>query len=79
MMLCKADFDELFPDLIPPEPARIADHEPVNLFQVRKGAAHVLGSPVGPAFQYGWPGFILGNALAANEAISKSLQGVEGR
>lgn len=70
MMLCKADFEDLFPDLFPPEAAPTAQEERVD---------EQIGQPEHPieyAIKYGWPGLMMAGAVAANASVAAANQAI---
>ncbi|MFP7674503.1 hypothetical protein ACG74X_14230 [Marivita sp. S0852] len=78
MMICKADFEDLFPDLFPPE-AEPAEHPDAAAANPADEALAAQQS-VDPGLHYGWPGVMIASAIAAskpltaaNEAVWKSL------
>lgn len=65
MMLCKADFQELFPDLFPPQAAPRAqapDPEPQ--------------AAINPDLHYGLPGMVMAGARAAQVAANEAAWAV---
>lgn len=69
MMLCKADFEDLFPDLFPPEVAlsegQRQDDDPINYQKAR----------LMPGFANSWPAFMMMEADLVKASIVAAKQG----
>lgn len=82
MMLCKADFEDLFPDVFPPENASTEPKAPVETAPEPILLSPLFAPGEDPAIQYGWPEILIASAVSAaqaNEVIWKSLPAVDGR